>query len=907
MVRIQLENGYLDVKDNTAFPLNFQVGDIRDVSTRKGAFSKTIVLEDTKNNHDLLNHYYDVNIEAGTFDINTITKCSVIQNGIPVMEDASLQLISVKKTQTNDAYEQSVTYEVLVKDSQSDFFTELGATELTDLDFSDLNHTYDSSTIVASWANTVADGYKYLLPYSGDNFYPLKEMKPAIYAKTYFDRIFSNAGFSYDWSTLNASYFDKLLIPYNGELEAIDYSAYNVEANQVVTIDGLQTTVGQNVSFSEPLISWTETLDAFNLFTPLTGIYTNTFTVNSGEAINFNFSCAYDIDLINSTGANAFLNGFGTVNFGAGYRYLIRLFIYVNGVLTSSTSSGTFGQFDNDFFEGNTLANGTTNLGSFNRTFNIAVSNLQPSDTIQVYAGIAVIEYLGIGGNGYLRWQNVGGNNVLIDVSLTNLDIEMTIEPSTNITGSGGTLQVNNYIPKKIKQSDFVKSIFTMYNLYTEIDPDNPNKLILSHRDDYYDAGQEKDWTYKLAKDREQDLKFLPEITSKRLILTYKDDKDSPNTTYFNATNEIYGQVEYIFENEYVKNVDKKEILFSPTPMGKTVFDAVVPLIAGAAPKTNIRILFDGGLFPCNPFNIYDYGTTGQTNLVQYPSIIHFDNPDVPTFDLNFGVCDYYFYQQNVLTNNNLFNLYWRRTIGQIDTGKMLTAEFDLRETDIATLKLNDKIRIDNSWWNINKIIDYDCNNPKLTKVELLSVDTEIDYARFTTGKPIFPTPSEVGNITTPIINSNYENTNVISLGSNALVFGQGNVIQSGFQGVVIGNNKSVSSGDSGIWTDNINGKSLSNFNPYGIFFNPTFIDQDYTVLVDDTMIISNGAALVDVTLPPVGNLGKTYVIKNISTFNVDVYGDSGETIDGNVSYPLSQWFSLILVDSGTEWLNINY
>jgi hypothetical protein len=875
------------------------------VSTRKGAFSKTIVLEDTKNNHDLLNHYYDVNIEAGTFDINTITKCSVIQNGIPVMEDASLQLISVKKNQTNDAYEQSVTYEVLVKDSQSDFFTELGSNELTDLDFSDLNHTYDSSTIVASWANTVTDGYKYLLPYSGDNFYPLKEMKPAIYAKTYFDRIFSNAGFSYDWSTLSASYFDKLLIPYNGELENIDYSAYNVEANQTVTIDGYQNTAGQNNSFSEQLVGWTETLDGFNLFTPLTGVYTNTFTVNSGEAINFNFNCAYDIDLINATGANAFLNGFGNPTIGAGYRYIIRLFIYVNGVQVTSTSLSTFAQFDDQFLEGGTLANGTTNLGSFNRTFNVAVSNLQPTDTIEVYAGISVLEWMGTAGSGYLRWQNIGGTNVLVDVSLTNLDIQMSIEPSTNITGSGGTLQVNNYIPKKIKQSDFVKSIFTMYNLYTEIDPDNPNKLILSHRDDYYDSGQEKDWTLKLAKDREQDLKFLPEITSKRLILTYKDDKDIPNVNYVNATNEVYGQVEYIFENQYVKNIDKKEILFSPTPMGKTVFDAVVPLIAGAAPKTNIRILFDGGLFSCNPFNIYDYGTTGQTNLVQYPSIIHFDNPNVPTFDLNFGVCDYYFYQQNVLTNNNLFNLYWRRTIGQIDTGKMLTAEFDLRETDIATLKLNDKIRIDNSWWNINKVIDYDCNNPRLTKVELLSVDTEIDYARFTTGKPIFPTPSEVGNITTPIINSNYENTNVISLGSNALVFGQGNVIQSGFQGVVIGNNKSVSSGDTGVWTDNLNGKSLQNWSPNSLTYSPTLIDQDYTLTADDTLIISDGAALVNATLPAVGNFGKTYVIKNVSTFNVDVQGTGGDLIDGALIYTLTQWDAVTVVDDGTQWLTI--
>ncbi len=310
-------------------------------------------------------------------------------------------------------------------------------------------------------------------------------------------------------------------------------------------------------------------------------------------------------------------------------------------------------------------------------------------------------------------------------------------------------------------------------------------------------------------------------------------------------------------------------------------------------------------MFGCNPFNIYDYGTTGQIGLTSYPSIIHFDNPDVPTFDLNFGVCDYYFYQQNILTNNNLFNLYWRRTIGQIDTGKMLTAQFDLRETDIATLKLNDKIRIDNSWWNINKIIDYDCNNPKLTKVELLSVDSEIDFAKFQTAKPIFPTPSEVGNITTPIINSNNENTNVISLGSNALVFGQGNVIQQGFQGVVIGNNKSVSSGDSGIWTDNLNGKSLSNWQPNSLVYNPTLIDQDYTLTADDTLIISDGAALVNATLPAVGNFGKVYVIKNISTFNVDVQGTGGDLIDGALIYTLNQWDAVTVVDDGTQWLTI--
>jgi hypothetical protein len=114
-----------------------------------------------------------------------------------------------------------------------------------------------------------------------------------------------------------------------------------------------------------------------------------------------------------------------------------------------------------------------------------------------------------------------------------------------------------------------------------------------------------------------------------------------------------------------------------------------------------------------------------------------------------------------------------------------------------------------------------------------------------------------------------------------------------------------VGAGDSGIWTDNLNGKSLSNFNPYGLFFNPTFIDQDYTATEDDTLLICNGGAIFNLILPPVGNLGKTYVIKNISTFNVEVYATGADTIDGAVMVSLVQYDALTVVDSGTEWLTI--
>ena len=169
MVKIVLENGTLDIREDVKFPLNFSIGDIRDISKRTGTFSKTIIAPGTKNNHELLGHYYDVNIQSGTFNINTITKCQVIQNGVPVLEDALIQLTGVIKKQNTNAYEDEVNYELLRKDSKVEFFTQIANNELTDLDFSDLNHTLDSSFVVSSFSNSVADGYKYILPYSDDS------------------------------------------------------------------------------------------------------------------------------------------------------------------------------------------------------------------------------------------------------------------------------------------------------------------------------------------------------------------------------------------------------------------------------------------------------------------------------------------------------------------------------------------------------------------------------------------------------------------------------------------------------------------------------------------------------------------------------------------------------------------
>jgi hypothetical protein len=295
---------------------------------------------------------------------------------------------------------------------------------------------------------------------------------------------------------------------------------------------------------------------------------------------------------------------------------------------------------------------------------------------------------------------------------------------------------------------------------------------------------------------------FLPDLTKKRLKLTYEADEDIANKTYTQATGEIYGQIEYTFDNEYVKDVETQALLFSPTPVYSTSFGAYLPAINGAAPNTNIRILYDGGEQPCQPFDIVDFGTTGQYGLTDYPMIGHFNNALTPTFDINFGTNDFYFYETISLTANNLYNLYWRRTVNQINVGKMLTAMFDLNEVDIQSLKLNDKIYIDNSWWNINKIADYNANNNQLTKVELISIDTEIDLAPFKTGagRPIGDTIDAVGK--DAILRTRSMTSNVIMPGADAMVFGKGNTVTAGTRGVVIGDGQTLS--DDGMVVNNL-------------------------------------------------------------------------------------------------------
>ena len=800
----ELIGGILDVRPDVNVPLTFSVGEIRDITKRTGTFSKTVVLPATDNNNRILNHYYDVNVEAGTFDLTKLTHCQVLQNDVVILEDAILQLVGVNKSQNTDQYEQVANYEVLIKDTKAELFTAITNAELTDIDFSDLNHFSNSTSIIASYGFTQVNGYKYVLPYQPTNVINVRQLKPAIYAKTYFDRIFANAGFSYTWADLQNARFDKLLIPYNGDENQIDWDDFKVVANVTHETAFSQPANGNFIGFQELLTGFTEIQDPQNLFNPATGVYTAPTNTDpaASQGYEFNITIQYEVKVLNSSASpvQPYIYNTQTATYVPQARTFTPIVKALDPTGQGSTASLT------PILINTFVASGLSIFGTYaNLVITSPSSYITTGDLLTMVAGIQSNWQFGL-----TTWRTAAGVAAQVDVNLDIIDLKVEIKPNSNTQAIGGYVTMNEYVPDKVKQSDFVKSIFTMYNLFADVNPEQPNNIILTHRDEYYDNGAEKDWTYKLAKDREQNLEFLPDVTNKRLILTYKQDKDSANELYFDTTREIYGQLEYIFNSEYVKDIDTKELIFSPTPITSTTFGAILPMFDGQAPKNNLRILYDGGAQTCGNYDLIDGGLTGTYGVTTYPAITHFDNANTPSFDINFGTCDFYFYQPQTLTNNNLYNLYWRRTINQINEGKMLTAFFRLTEADIHNLKLNDKVRIDNSWWNINRVIDYNANTDTLTKVELISVDSELELAPFITNTGT-PAPSVITQVAlSSVFTTKMATGNLILEGANVEVYGKSNTVAQGVKGIIIGDNKTLN--EDGLITPRINGIATQNF-----------------------------------------------------------------------------------------------
>jgi hypothetical protein len=830
---IQLETGQkLNVKSSDAFPIYKSVADITKLDQRKGSYSKTFRLVGDDNNQQVLGQLFDVNVIDSTFNINKKVACDVYQDGVNVFPRAYFQLKRVIKRA--DAVGQSVDYveyTAIVYNHVVDFFKEMGNKELTDLKIGvpSTFHQLSLQEIEDSYSHTWEDVYLYPRLFNNTLMYEVKNFYPAIFAKCYWDAIHEQNGFEYEWSELEEfNYqFDKLVIPFTGKYQA-SLEAKKQNGAELGTPQGQDPNASPIVESLAPItqpqlavftgisdnnrIRSTDNVIRYNssgqvnnfsiaYFESLVNVISDpssnyaapdfNVNINSVHDITFNFN--FDLDL-NSDGATVFLKGSNpdqplTIIVQAWVR---RIRGTSSQFFSVNTSASVTIEDADTFSNGSNIFSGTG--------FGVIAVPCESGDIIELVGFTLLIPPLDNPWSIRLQSDLTQTRNITPDLTITS--IFAVILPRLDYD-EGLPIFLQDYIPKKIKQSDFVRSVCMMFNLLPLVDDDNPQKIIYIPRDKYYDAGRQFDWSKKLARDKDFEVEFLPNVVSKALELSYKDDKDPHNEGYRGAVGKTYGQLRYFFECENTKGTERRELVFSPTPMVGALDGAVLPAIPIIENDYNIRILYYQGI-KSGSFNIQELGNPQPTQATNYAAVSHFNNHFFPTYDLNFGVCDFYFYQGIKLTSSNLFNNHYRRTFNQLNSGKRATGYFDLKPMDIAVLNLNDRVWINNSWWNIEELA-FNAADRQLTKATLISLDdeTSINVVRgneINTGVVITNPGTTKGDI--KIVEANNELgqaiddfSNVYS-GDHGTIYVQGrrNVFSQGSGGMVIGDNNTINS-----------------------------------------------------------------------------------------------------------------
>jgi hypothetical protein len=712
-----VEGGHrLDVFEGLDFSFNYSVSDIREPDKRQTEYTKTIKCPGTSNNNTLFGNLFEADI-ANPFDpnidnigvnFNPNKKASVqvLQNSLPVL-DGSMQLRRISVTDGR------IEYEVVFIGRLIDLFGVWGDRKMNEveldingdpkyiIDLSEFDHALTQANQEASWSAPIGEGYVYplidygfstgLVDANGIRTYPAVYQRPAVYVKEYFNKMFALAGATYSGSILNDTQadgfeFDRLIIPWSASIELSDQDIREREVFANRTIDRElyplpEPPTGYLYDMNQTTLDENGQLD----------LLTSEFTVNEGGTYRFSGLMKVRVEKTSNGGNTAPLD--------------ILMVMRLNGVVYSSQPM----QFN--------LPQTVDPIG-----FSVSTDMAFTFPDLPFSAGDVVT----------LRYTVPLGNFLVFNDAflLSGSSVQMNV--AQQFLGLGQTLRMNFGLPD-LTIKDFFLSIVRMFNLYMVPDKTVADLYHFYTRDEFYASGQLRDWTYKM--DRSQPIDTIPMglLSGREYIYTYTKDEDYYNTRYQSNFGRSYGTRRLDIDNDFVPAEKVNEIEFSPTPLANDgASSRIIPKIydpdisnGAVSIDHNVRILYYGGLLPSNPM----WRHQGLTDILRttYPYAGHWNNPITPTLDINFGLSFEYYYQGNgatgpiQFTNNNLFKAYHERQFLEIASkdSKLITAMFLLTPLDIHQLDFRDTILIDQTYYRLNKVINYNPFKSGLTKVEL--------------------------------------------------------------------------------------------------------------------------------------------------------------------------------------------
>jgi hypothetical protein len=735
----------LDMTQEIEIALQYSIADIKDISKRNAAYSKTIVLPGTKKNNYWFGNLFDVNADFTMFNPNKRTAAKLLVNTEVVM-DGFLQLRKITKLNNVDNQGNQIGYEVVIYNNSVDLMSVIGEKTINLLDMREFGHTFSNTNVKNSWTHTWEDGYVYPMfgTHTKDSQYSVDYFYPAIYYRAILDQMIREAGFGWTGSLANNDQFNHECISYVTDgRPKVDEADRREREFRVGRTQSYTNTAYPNWNANQDFAYVSSFATAqFNADTPSTG-YDYFDNDNNWNTTTYqwdvNYNGAYSGELLlktrlklqNNTGSSTTITRFSSAdpNLWPQWKMEVKVEIW-GGTAWSTWNSGETSVYS---YTGTsiTLAPGGSQQFDLPVQFTLPQVNLAVGNKVRVrYRPIKIAA----------SWFFTQPITVTVEVrnKFGSTD-QPTFFRNTAIVGQitqNEYVDLAKYLPDKIKQKDLLTDLIRRYNLYIQINPENPKQLIFDTRPDFYERGEIVDWTSKKDYSSPDEIELLSDLQSKLMIWSYKADNDEYNKNYSDVTGDVYGQYKYYFDNDFVKGEERIESSFSPTPLVKTPFNAIVPGIDPTNPKVQPRIFYYGGLRDCDGWNWTYQPTTGGSaseSFSKYPYAGHFDDPIEPEIDINFGTNKYYYYDDwDFITDNNMFNTYWSDYVRQIETGRLITSYFYLDEYDIRYIKDNfyTKIFILDSYYYVNKIIDYKPLQNGVTKVELLKIVDGVRWER---------------------------------------------------------------------------------------------------------------------------------------------------------------------------------
>lgn len=863
MITTRLEIGGKNyaIVNNIPISTNFVQADLREPDKRNASFTKTITLYGNNDLNKLFENIFEANIDLQVFNPNIKEPAKYFVDETQVLTGA-LQLLKIIKTADNN-----IVYECNIIGNEGNLFVDIGDKYLEELDFSEYDHDYTRANQIASWSNNcklngvstnvgMGKGYYYGFIQRGlgtnsDSVFSVKEFFPQLFVREYLEKIFAQGGYTWDSAFLDSAEFNTIVVEPN--INVLEMSQTQLDNSQ--WYGGLTTDVNITPTLSnnprKTIVNFNDdfTVPFFDDGSQLNG--TSVTLANSGY-YNIVSSLKFKVRVTHTDTAVTYAK--------------IYLFSLKNIIEKSSDNGATWFTLTNtEYFRSAYQINVNTDsivnveVATGSQLFTAGDRFKVRAEAYRMFSNPLVPALIGI--------QYFNASNVQVGVDDDPAGT-LLVELDSGATGSsfyglitakqtveGNPLEINQALPKQIKQRDFVKSVMQAFNLYLDFDKNDPKKIIIESYNDYFNYGASVDWANKIDLEKPIEVNPISMVDGKRYIFRYKEDKDYYNQKYLNKYAETFGTRKIDIDNDFKKTDKINELIFSPTPnVANYTLNIAVPKIYkeqnGGNIVPNIRMLYAGGIKNTGATWTFKQDGLNDQTMTTYGYCGHTDDPITPTRDLNFGILQeaYYTYVAAKFTTNNLYNRYHKNFILNVTSknSKVMTAYLWLSPLDIKTFSFRKKYFIDNAYYIVNKIIDYNPYEMQSTKVELIKIlntDLFTPTSSFFYNDPSIPTGIDVG-IAVDDSSANYSQ-NSINMGLNSVAIGEGIFIPASASNVLVNaNNVTIGENVSNVTVLNTSNITVTESNVSyinGVYY-PTYTILSGGLGVDaDVNVLSGG------------------------------------------------------------------